>query len=223
MSCKSKQESCCTKEQPEFSTFRDSISYVIGADIGNNFLNGGVDVNLDILMMGLEAGLSGSDSMFTPEETQAIIQRFQKEMQEAQTKKATEEAAKNKELGEQFLAENGKKEGVMTTASGLQYKVIREGTGPKPGPTSTVEVNYEGRLIDGTVFDSSYDRGESISFPLNGVIKGWTEGLQLMSVGSMYELYIPSELGYGDRSTPAIPAGSTLIFKVELLNIKAGE
>lgn len=220
MSCNTGKNTTVSNDKPEFTNFRDSVSYVIGADIGKNFKNGGVDVNLDILMFGLIDGMAGVDSLFTPEETQTIIQRFQKEMQEAQAKKLAEEAAKNKELGEKFLMENKTKEGVITTASGLQYKVLREGEGEKPGPSSTVKVNYEGRLIDGTVFDSSYDRGEPISFRLDQVIKGWTEGLQLMNIGSMYEFYIPSELGYGDRSLPNIPAGSTLIFKVELLGFE---
>lgn len=220
ISCKTQKETCCTNEKPEITTFRDSVSYVIGADIGKNFKTGGVDVDLDILMMGLADGMAGNDSLFTADQTQKIIQKFQKEMQENQTKKVADESVVNKEQGKKFLMENKDKEGVMTTASGLQYKVLREGDGAKPIATNTVEVNYEGRLLDGTIFDSSYDRGESISFRLDQVIKGWTEGLQLMNVGSMYELYIPSELGYGDRSIPGIPAGSTLIFKVELLGIK---
>jgi len=220
ISCKTQKESTSKQETSEFVNFQDSISYVIGSDIGKNFKNGGVELNLDVLMKGITDGLAGNDTLFSSDEIQKMIQKFQKDMQEAQAKKAAEESAKNKELGKQFLMENAEKDGVMTTASGLQYKVLREGTGAKPGPMSTVEVNYEGRLIDGTIFDSSYKNGKSISFPLNGVIKGWTEGLQLMNVGSMYELYIPSELGYGDRSIPGIPAGSTLIFKVELLGIQ---
>jgi len=125
------------------------------------------------------------------------------------------------EAGKKFLEENGKKEGVKTSASGLQYEVLREGAGPKPGATSTVEVHYEGRLINGKVFDSSYQRNETISFPLNRVIPGWTEGLQLMPTGAKYRLYIPSELGYGARGAGAdIPPNSDLIFDVELISIR---
>lgn len=125
------------------------------------------------------------------------------------------------EAGKKFLEENAKKEGIKTTASGLQYEVIREGTGPKPGPTSTVEVHYEGTLINGQVFDSSYRRNETISFPLNRVIPGWTEGLQLMSTGSKYRLYLPSELGYGARGAGGdIPPHAALIFDVELISIR---
>lgn len=125
------------------------------------------------------------------------------------------------EAGKKFLEENAKKEGIKTTASGLQYEVIREGEGPKPGPTSTVEVHYEGRLITGKVFDSSYQRNETISFPLNRVIPGWTEGLQLMPTGSKYRLYIPSELGYGTRGAGGdIPPNAALVFDVELIAIR---
>jgi len=126
----------------------------------------------------------------------------------------------NLEKGKAFLAENGQREGIVITESGLQYEVITLGSGPKPEASSTVEVHYEGTLIDGTVFDSSYERGESISFPLNRVIAGWTEGVQLMPVGSTYKFYIPSELAYGGRNTGSIPAHSTLIFKIELLGIE---
>lgn len=218
MSCKTQKET--TKSEPQFNTFRDSVSYVIGADIGKNFKTNNIDIDLDNMMMGLKDAMAGTDTLFSAQEVQTIIGKFQQEMQKAQTEKASAESVENKAKGEKFLMENKDKEGVITTASGLQYKVMREGSGAKPTAANTVEVNYEGRLLDGTIFDSSYDRGESISFRLDQVIKGWTEGLQLMSVGSMYELYIPSELGYGDRSIPGIPAGSTLIFKVELLGIK---
>ncbi len=125
------------------------------------------------------------------------------------------------DAGKKFLEENAKKEGIQTTASGLQYEVVREGTGPKPGAVSTVEVHYEGRLIDGKVFDSSYQRKQTISFPLNRVIPGWTEGLQLMSTGSKYRLYIPSELGYGAGGAGGdIPPHAALIFDVELISIR---
>ncbi len=125
------------------------------------------------------------------------------------------------EAGKKFLEENAKKDGITTTATGLQYEVLREGTGPKPGATSTVEVHYEGRLLSGKVFDSSYQRKETISFPLNGVIPGWTEGLQLMATGAKYRLYIPSELAYGSRGAGAdIPPNAALIFDVELISIR---
>ena len=148
---------------------------------------------------------------------------FQK-LHQASTSQATETtdtgASDNKATGIAFLAENGKKEGITTTESGLQYEVVTLGSGPSPDAMSSVEVHYEGTLIDGTVFDSSYERGESISFPLNRVIPGWTEGVQLMPVGSTFKFFIPSELAYGVRATGKIPAHSVLIFKIELLGIK---
>ena len=156
---------------------------------------------------------------------QYLMQYGQKELNYEEFKAGIEfvmnMSAKAKEEGEKFLAENQKREGVKVTASGLQYEVLEATLGQKPKATNTVKVHYEGTLIDGTVFDSSYKRGEPISFPLNGVIKGWTEGLQLMSIGSKYKFYIPYELGYGERGAgPSIPPFATLIFTVELLEIK---
>jgi FKBP-type peptidyl-prolyl cis-trans isomerase FkpA len=150
----------------------------------------------------------------------AIFRELSIAYSEAEAAQEEVESAKNLEDGIAFLQENGKKEGVITTESGLQYEVITEGDGPKPTDSSTVFVFYEGTLLDGTVFDSSYETGDTINFPLNQVIQGWTEGLQLMPVGSTYKFYIPSNLAYGSRATGPIPANSTLIFKVELLAVK---
>ncbi len=200
------------------TTFKDTVSYMIGTDIAKSFKTNNLDINIDFIVAGMRDGMAGNDTLFTQAQFQEVMGRFQKEMQLKQQQTASLESVGNKEKGRLFLDANKIKDGVKTTASGLQYKVLREGTGAKPGPTSKVTVNYEGKLIDGTIFDSSYERNEPISFGLDQVIKGWTEGLQLMTVGSMYELYIPSELGYGDRAIPSIPAGSTLIFKVELLS-----
>jgi FKBP-type peptidyl-prolyl cis-trans isomerase FklB len=228
-SCNTSKKTCCdhndgacktTQTVAPIASFRDTVSYMIGTDIAKSFKANNLDISLDLIIAGMRDGMAGTDTMFTQEQFQEVMGRFQKEMQLKQQQTASVEAAGNKEKGRLFLEANKTKEGVKTTASGLQYKVLREGTGANPGPTSKVTVNYEGRLIDGTIFDSSYERNEPISFGLDQVIKGWTEGLQLMNVGSMYELYIPSELGYGDRSIPSIPAGSTLIFKVELLSFQ---
>lgn len=216
--CNSSKET--SKVNAEFNNFRDSVSYVIGADIGKNFKTNGIDIDLDLMMLGLQDALAGSDTLFSAAEVQTIITKFQQDLQKSQTERSAQESSENIEKGKAFLMDNKSKDGVKTTESGLQYKVLREGEGAKPTALNTVKVNYEGKLIDGTIFDSSYERGEPISFRLDQVIKGWTEGLQLMSVGSMYELYIPSELGYGDRSIPGIPAGSVLVFKVELLGIE---
>jgi FKBP-type peptidyl-prolyl cis-trans isomerase FklB len=198
----------------------DTISYIIGADVAGNLKANGIDINPDIFMQGFKDKINSADTLFAPEEIQEILAEFQKELQIKQQEKMNQESLENKMKGKEFLTENKNKPGVIETSSGLQYKVIQEGTGRKPLATSDVTVHYEGKLIDGTIFDSSYQRGETITFKLNQVIPGWTEGLQLMTEGSTYELYIPAELGYGDRSIPGIPAGSVLIFKVELFSFE---
>lgn len=204
----------------ELNTFKDTVSYIIGGDIANSFKNNKIDIDVEKLILGLRASINDVDTVFSIEEIQAVMTRFQQEMQKKQQVENMKIYANNKEIGTRYMEANLKKEGVKQTESGLQYKVLREGSGEKPVATSTVKVHYEGRLIDGKIFDSSYERGEPIEFGLNQVIKGWTEGLQLMNVGSMYELVIPCDLGYGERAMQAIPAGSTLIFKVELLDFK---
>jgi FKBP-type peptidyl-prolyl cis-trans isomerase len=204
----------------QLTNYTDTISYIIGADVASNLRNNSIEINPDAFMQGFKDNTNEFDTLFTQEEIQAILMNFQQELQTKQQEKMEKESMENKLKGVEFLEENKKKEGVNVTASGLQYKVVKEGTGRKPLATSTVTVHYEGKLIDGSIFDSSYQRGETISFQLNQVIPGWTEGLQLMSEGSVYELYIPSELGYGDRSIPSIPAGSVLIFKVELFSFE---
>jgi FKBP-type peptidyl-prolyl cis-trans isomerase FklB len=208
-----------TKPVLILTNFSDTISYMIGTDIARSLKQNNLQVNQEILFQGIRDGMNGKDTLFTKEQFNTYMQRLQKELRKKMEEEQAKEAERNKAIGKKWLEDNKKKPGVMETASGLQYKVIKEGQGPKPGPNSTVKVHYEGRLIDGKIFDSSYDRGEPLELSLSNVIKGWTEGLQLMPVGSIYELYIPSELGYGDRSLPNIPAGSVLIFKVELLDI----
>lgn len=193
----------------------DKVSYAIGLSFGQNMKSSGVKtMNYDDLVAGMKAIMNNEKPAIGFEEAQQVLNTFFSELE-------AKAAGAAKADGEAFLAENAKREGVKTTASGLQYEVITEGNGPKPKATDTVEVHYEGTLIDGTVFDSSYKRGEKISFGLNQVIKGWTEGLQLMSVGSKYKLYIPYQLGYGERGAGAsIPPYAALIFTVELFAIK---
>jgi FKBP-type peptidyl-prolyl cis-trans isomerase FklB len=210
----------------EFKTHNDSVSYVIGANIGANVLGNitrdSLDLNHEALVQGFKDALAKIDTVyFTNAQKQEIMFKFQQDMQQQQMDKQMKAAVPNKEAGTAFLAENKKKEGVIETASGLQYKVIKEGTGKKPTAEDVVTVHYEGKLLDNTIFDSSYDRKEPATFPLNGVIKGWTEGLQLMKEGGIYELYIPSDLAYGDMGNQGIPGGSTLIFKVELIKVGA--
>lgn len=195
------------------------ISYALGANAGENFKGVGIDINQDLFMQGLRDALEGKNQ-FSREEMEQIFNVLNQKIQEAQNKEVGVEKAK----GEAFLAENKTKEGVIETPSGLQYKVVKMGTGPKPTATDRVKVHYHGTTLDGQVFDSSVQRGETITFGLNQVISGWTEGVQLMPVGSKFIFYIPSDLAYGDRGAGgAIKPGSTLIFEVELFDINPQE
>lgn len=202
-------------------TEREKMNYAIGVDLGKNFRNFGLDLNFDKLMEGLKDAFKGDEAVkLTEEELQQTMMALSNEIRNNQEAKMAGDAKVEKEAGAKFLAENKKNKDVKETASGLQYKVITMGKGEKPKATDQVKVHYKGTLLDGTVFDSSYDRGEPITFPLNGVIPGWTEGVQLMPVGSKFIFYIPSDLGYGDRGAGgAIKPGSTLVFEVELLDI----
>src|ERR1700730_8155778 len=205
-------------DQPKLKDLKDKVSYSIGLNIGSNFKKQGQELNPDVLLAGIKDGLSDKKPALTEEQVRETMQEFGKQMQEKQ--KAIGE--KNAADGAKFLAENKKKEGVKTTESGLQYKVIKEGTGPQPKNTDTVSVNYRGTLINGTEFDSSYKRGQPATFPVTGVIKGWTEALQMMKAGSKYQLFIPPELAYGERAVGGeIAANSTLLFDVELLEVKS--
>lgn len=201
---------------PTLQNAKDSISYALGINFGNGLQGGGFsDLNLDALKLAIQHVLAGNPTLLPAEEAMALVQSTYEKNQEKMT-------TVNKEAGEKFLAENKKKEGVVTTASGLQYKVVRMGTGPIPTAADEVEVHYTGRLIDGKVFDSSVERGESITFPVTGVIQGWVEALQLMPKGSAWTLYIPYQLAYGERGAGGtIPPYSTLIFDVELIDIKS--
>lgn len=199
---------------------KEKVSYSIGLDIGTTLKRQLIDVNAELLNKGIQDGLSGNKPLLTDEQVKETMAAFQKEMmaKQAAAKKAIGE--KNATEGKKFLEENKKKDGVKTTASGLEYKVIKDGTGPSPKATDTVKVNYRGTTIDGTEFDSSYKRGEPATFPVNRVIKGWTEALQLMKVGSKYQLVVPAELAYGERGAGSdIGPDATLLFDVELLGI----
>lgn len=199
----------------------DKVSYALGIGIGRQlFQMGAADLNIDDFAQAIKDVIAG-DLKLGDAEAQQIVQEFFAKQEEKQKAEAAEKGKAAKQEGEKFLAENGKKEGVITTASGLQYQVLREGNGQSPKATDTVECHYEGTLIDGTKFDSSYDRGQTATFPLNQVIAGWTEGLQLMKEGGKYRFFIPYELGYGERGAGAsIPPFSTLVFDVELVSVK---
>lgn len=202
-------------------TDKQKVSYSIGLDIGKNLKQSEIDVELEALMRGIKDATTDSTPLLTQAQIQETMQKFQQEMMNKQNEKANAMSDKNKTAGEAFLAENAKKEGVITLPSGLQYKVIKAGTGKKPKATDEVTTHYRGTLIDGTEFDSSYKRGQPTSFPVNGVIAGWTEALQLMPVGSKWQLFIPSNLAYGPRGAGGtIGPNATLIFDIELLAIK---
>lgn len=205
---------------PPATNDMSKVSYAIGMNLGMNFKRQGVELNLDQMMKGLQETLAGNPTM-TEEEARGVMIAFSNTMRQKQQEQQKIAGEKNQKEGQTFLAENAKKEGVKTTPSGLQYKVLVQGSGPKPSSNDTVTVHYRGTLIDGTEFDSSYKRGEPATFPVTGVIKGWTEALQMMNTGSKYQLFIPSNLAYGEfGSGPNIGPNSVLIFDVELISIK---
>ncbi len=201
-------------------TQKEKFSYSLGMKLGENLHKQSVPVDPAIVARGLKDGLAGGKTLLTDEEAQATLNQVQTDLRSKQQEKMKEAGAANKKVGEAFLAANKSKEGVVTLPSGLQYKILKAGAGPKPTATDTVVCNYQGTFIDGKEFDSSYKRGQPASFPVTGVIKGWTEALQLMPVGSKWQLFIPSDLAYGDSGRPGIEPSSTLIFEVELLSIE---
>lgn len=197
------------------------VSYVLGQSIGGDFRRQGFDIDTDVFVKSFTDALSGKEPTMSVGEMQLVFQQFQQDLQEKTQVRKQGLAQINKDKGLEFLKENRKTPGVFETESGLQYKVMVEGKGAKPLASDTVETHYEGRTLDGKVFDSSYRRGKTTSFPLNAVIKGWTEALQLMGVGSKWELYIPSDLAYGPQgSGGTIEPNATLVFTVELVSIK---
>lgn len=202
-------------------TFDDSASYAIGANLGASLREQAPDVRQEQLIRGLTEALEGQDIALEQTEMMALLHRYAAQAGEAQERRQAEEGQMQSEAGRTFLEGNGERPGVTTTASGLQYEIVRQGSGPRPGPTDVVSVHYRGSLVDGTEFDAS-DRNEgSVTFPLNQVIPGWTEGVQLMNVGSVYKLYVPGDLGYGARGAPPdIPPNATLVFELELVEIK---
>lgn len=196
-------------------------SYSIGSQLGSQVSQAKDMIDQDALIMGFKDSMEGKELQITPEEMQTVMQTFQQSMMEKQQAKQTEASTSNKTDGDKFLAENKSKEGVKSTKSGLQYKVLKKGSGAMPKVSDTVVTHYSGTLINGKVFDSSYKRNSPATFPVNGVIKGWTEALQLMEVGSKWQLFIPSELAYGERGAGAdIGPNQVLIFEIELLEIK---
>ncbi len=205
-----------------FKTNKEKASYALGMNVGTSLHRQSVDIDPDLFAQGFKDAISGKKPLITEEEGRAALTQLQNDVRTQQAQRMKEEGNANKKDGDAYLAANKAKPGVVTLPSGLQYKILKEGTGPKPTATDTVECNYTGTLINGTEFDSSAKHGGPAKFPVNGVIKGWTEALQLMPVGSKWQLFIPSDLAYGERGTPdgSIGPNSTLVFDVELLSIE---
>ena len=210
-----------TPAAPALNTPKDKLSYSIGMNIGKSLKRDNVDVDSAILLRGINDVLGGGNLLMSDQEAQSTLTALQADLRKKQEQETQQVAETNKKEGDAFLAANKAKDGVVALPSGLQYKILQEGTGPKPTAADTVTVNYRGTLINGTEFDSSYKRGQPASFSVGGIIKGWTEALLLMPVGSKWQLFVPADLAYGSRQAgPAIGPNSTLVFEVELLSIQ---
>jgi FKBP-type peptidyl-prolyl cis-trans isomerase FklB len=213
----------CAQEPLKLDDETARINYSLGYQIGGDFKHQGIELNAEAVVKGMQDALSGSEPLMPQPEMNATLVELKRKVVAAQQAKRREAEIEKVAAGKKYLEENAKKPGVVTTPSGLQYKIIEAGSGKTPGPTDSVTVNYRGTLINGNEFDSSYDKGKPVTFPLNGVIKGWTEGLQLVKEGGKIQLVIPSELAYGKRGPLA---NQTLVFDVELISIggnKPGE
>jgi FKBP-type peptidyl-prolyl cis-trans isomerase FklB len=209
-----------TQNKTELKSMKDSVSYSIGMNIANNLKAQKIEVDPIVVGQGMKDILDSGKTLMTETQAQEVMMAFQNQLKEKHDAMVKEQGEKNKKDGEAFLAENKKKEGVIALPSGLQYKVLTQGTGPKPKATDSVTVHYRGTLLDGTEFDSSMKHGQPVTFTLNQVVRGWTEGIQLMPKGSKYQFFIPSDLAYGPNGMGnVIPPNATLIFEIELLNI----
>ncbi len=213
------QENKVKKE--DLKTQQDKVSYSIGLDIGRNLKQNAIEVEMEKFVQGLKDGMKDSTALMTQEEIASCMQQFQQDMMKKKNEQQSVQGEKNKKAGEEFLKVNKTTAGVKTTASGLQYKVLKTGSGKTPKASDTVVAHYKGTLIDGTEFDNSYKRNEPLTIPVGGVIKGWTEALQMMKEGDKWMLYIPSELGYGEFGAGnVIGPNATLIFEIELIKVK---
>ena len=211
---------CFAADKPELKDQKGKQSYSLGYQFGQGAKSQGLDIDADIYASGVRDALSGSKPQLSPEEMRQTVLELQKRFTAKREKDIKEVAAKNLAASKSFLEENKKKEGIISLPSGLQYKVLTDGTGKTPKASDNVTVNYKGTLINSIEFDNSYKRGQPTTFKTNGVIKGWTEALQLMKEGSKWQLFIPPELGYGNRGAGPVPPNSTLIFEVELISVK---
>jgi FKBP-type peptidyl-prolyl cis-trans isomerase FklB len=216
--------SSTTAQKPlVLATEKDKQSYAVGLNVGKSLHRDDIEVDPKIVARGMEDALSGGKVLLTDDEIKIVLTQLGTEVRQKQEAKRVALAESNKKDGAAFLAANATKEGVVTLPSGLQYKILTAGTGPKPAATDMVVCNYKGMLLDNTEFDSSYKRGQPATFPVSGVIKGWTEALQLMPLGSKWELFIPADLAYGERARDPIPPNAVLVFEIELLSIKPRE
>jgi FKBP-type peptidyl-prolyl cis-trans isomerase FklB len=214
---------CLAGEKPELKNENDKISYSVGYQVGSDFKRQGVDLNTDLMVKGVQDAMSGGKPLMTQEEMNKTLVDLKKKIVGEEQEERKKAAEKNLAEGKKFLEANAKKEGVKTLPSGLQYKVIKAGSGTSPGKTDSVTVNYRGTLVDGTEFDSSYARGNPATFQVNRVIAGWTEALQRMKPGAKWQLFIPANLAYGERGAGSrIGPNSALIFEVELISVQAG-
>lgn len=221
---KKDKEKVKTQETSELKTEKDKVNYGIGVSMAKNLKQQGIEVDVNIVVKGLKDELAGGKLLMTEPELHKTMQAFTMELRQKQMEARKKAAEENKKAGEAFLAENKKKEGVVTLPSGIQYKILQKGEGKKPTAADLVEVQYRGTLVNGTEFDSSFRTGKPASFPLGGVIPGWQQALKLMPAGSKWQIFIPSQHAYGERGMgPQIGPNATLIFEVELLSVKEGE
>jgi FKBP-type peptidyl-prolyl cis-trans isomerase FklB len=227
VSVSSAQKKADKSTSAALKTQKDKVSYVVGYDlgakIGSDIKKQGLDFSIDAFVRGIKEAISGTKAILPDSEMQSAMMAFQQSMMEKQQTATKQAAEKNLKEGEDFLAANAKKDSVKVLPDGLQYKILRDGTGAQPAAADTVVTHYRGTLIDGKVFDESYGRGEPITFPVSGVIKGWTEALQMMKVGAKWQLFIPASLAYGERGAgQMIGPNSALVFDIELINVKKG-
>jgi len=208
-------------EGPDREAEKGKLSYSVGYQVGGDFVRQGQDINPEVLLKGIQDAMAGNEPLMSREDMRTTLTDLQKSVAEAQKQKMLERAEKNLAEGKAFLQENAKKEGIITLPSGLQYKIIRKGTGKTPGENDTVTVHYTGTFINGAEFDSSYKREKPATFPVKGVIDGWTEALLMMKEGAKWQLFIPPDLAYHDKRSGSIEPNSTLIFDVELLSVQS--